>query len=135
VTKYRAGQRVRIEWPTGAVLEGPITYIGGTQPENGCVLSIGNAVSVDVPGVDDRVVTVLSEPRPDEPQGLGAVVEARFITASFEDEDRKRYVRRPLNIGDAGYAIDQFWVSEDGRTYSSWRHLRGPVVLSEGWTP
>jgi len=76
MSEYKVGQRVRIEWPDGSAVEG-VVQVQRTGP----AISVGAAqfptwYDLEWVGGDGRTVTILSEPRPDEPTGLGAVVRA-----------------------------------------------------------
>ena len=137
MTEYRAGQRVRIEWPDGSAVEGIVKV--------GCGFAGGDPTPcLDVPRSTMRIflsysgtktmdggnVTVLSEPRPEEPTGLGAVVEALFHSPEMLGEARQVWVRRVIR-DDAH--LPQQWVSEDGHMYAPWNYLEDPVVLREGW--
>lgn len=113
MTEYRAGQRVRIE-VEGVVLE---------AMESGAL-----RVTVDVDGeswylrapAHGVTVTVLSEPRPEEPTGLGAVVEARVGVWGL-----RRWLRN----------FSGLWVTDHPIMPVPWSDLIDPVVLSEGWKP
>jgi hypothetical protein len=123
VTKYREGQRVRIEWPNGSAVEGVVEFryddpsiaIGEVAPTWWVVDTETREV------VDNRVVTILPAR---EPLGLGAVVEA-----SWRDRPRELFIRarresyqwRP----EKEYATTNLYVP--------WSDLIDPVVLSEGW--
>jgi hypothetical protein len=100
VTEYRAGQRVRIEWLDG---------IGTTAIEGPLVVGDMAALRVEY-GPDGRdwfyvgsswwesaaTVTILSEPRPEEPTGLGAVVEAEWANGGGVSPPTKdHWVRLP----------------------------------------
>lgn len=107
---YKPGQRVRIEWPDGTTVEGVLTSN----------VQVGRTAFMPYEvGHDGRNVTILSEPRPDEPTGLGAVVRA-----SVERRVPEPWVREPWGG----------WVSEDG-SRRPWSALIDPVVLHEGWVP
>jgi hypothetical protein len=127
MSTYRAGQRVRIEWPNGDALEGTLAE----RPFDGLQATLTGPTTriwmpIDV--VDGRTITILAEPRPEEPTGLGSVVEA----ACVHDEDfRRTWVR-----------LDEVWVSagwvgpppaKDGA--DDWDSLIDPVVLHAGWEP
>lgn len=118
---YRAGQRVRIE------LDGEVLEVF-----DGFALK----VRADVDGCSwyfkaparGTTVTVLSDPRPDEPPGLGAVVEAGTSTGG----DRRQWVRIPDTID--AFDARRTWIAS-GMNPREWADLIDPVVLSEGWTP
>ncbi len=66
MTEYRVGQRVRVE----DVQEGIVTGV-----DDGVIYVSGNARMTDGSPYDmTRTITILSEPKPDEPKLLGAVV-------------------------------------------------------------
>ena len=117
MTTYRAGQRVRIEWPSdGSAVEGVL--------DSNLKLAIsklgGYWIYVTSARAAEGTVTVLSEPRPDEPTGLGAVVEA-----SIADWGTRRWIR----------TFDGNWATDAPICTVRWSDLIDPVVLSEGWTP
>jgi hypothetical protein len=74
--------------------------------------------------IEGATVTVLSEPRPEEPTGLGAVVEA---DSESVPTPRRVWTRIPRETG------DNLW--HDGAYLVKWSDLIDPVVLHEGWTP
>lgn len=121
MSKYRAGQRVRIEWKNGSVVEGVLE-----RDRDGATLSVivpraGAERTMWQPDFEDgRVVTILSEPRPEEPTGLGAVVEAY----EYPGSPLRRWVRTEYE--------NSPWVFP-GHS-SKWANLIDPVVLSQGWT-
>ena len=118
MTEYKVGQRVRVE------VEGIVSWAKSHHPDvqvkpiNG-----GDPLLFEMDGSAE--ITVLSEPRPDEPKGLGAVVEA----GSPYDGQRYPYVRTPGRVGG-----DDRWYRATGMC-SMWESLIDPVVLREGWTP
>jgi hypothetical protein len=116
VNQYRAGQRVRIEWPNGVLVEGPLTPAACGV---GYILRVHDYAYVPDYMGDGRTVTILSEPRPEEPTGLGAVVVASTAT----NEVRRKWV---LN--------DAWWWHSSGQEPHRWMGLIQPVVQSEGWT-
>ena len=124
MTTYRVGQRVRIEWPDGTAVEGYLQ-------KDACVVKYANRHYSDIVVAerDGATITVLSEPRPEEPTGLGAVVEADDNRP--EKEGRTRWVRF------RGYGLMALpeWCTEDGCRSDYWPDLIDPVVLFEGWTP
>jgi hypothetical protein len=81
-------------------------------------------VSTLDPG-DNRTVIILSEPRPEEPTGLGAVVEA--------DSESVPTPRRVWTRITRWWTGDNLW--HDGAYLVKWSDLIDPVVLHEGWTP
>lgn len=123
MTEYRAGQKVRIEGQSWAI-EG-ILFTGPRE-----------RLFVDMPGDDYEwpidewdagraTVTVLSEPRPEEPTGLGAVVEAAASGVEGSPPDvRATWLR----------VHGDYWERDNG-VGVAWRFLVDPVILSEGWTP
>ena len=122
MSKYRAGQRVRIEWPDGHVLEGLVQLVNGHP-------FVRAPLGLDKYWLDRDheapTVTTLSEPRPDEPTGLGAVVEASALPIlGGEPVSRRRWV---LSEGWTWHAVRM--------EPRKWTDLIDPVVLSEGWTP
>jgi len=130
VSGYRVGQRVRIEWPEGSAVEGSLTACGCCDGCDEPILVIAHVGKADHhfwadPTIDDdgRTVTVLAEPRPDEPTGLGAVVEA-----SSRNADRRRWVRLE-DERDPWY-----WADSLGWECVSWNRLVDPVILSQGWS-
>ena len=69
-------------------------------------------------------IEVLAEPRPDEPTGLGAVVEASSVR---HPDNRRKYVHTRTWDG-------LCWSSEKGTV--PWSDLLDPItVLSPGWEP
>ena len=129
MSEYKAGQRVRIEWPNGSAVEGVLTTPRYGGSPSVAVPRAGGETTLWQPGAqvaDNRVVTILSEPRPDEPTGLGAVVEASWRDRGrelFVRARRDRYQWRP----EKEYSTTNLYVP--------WDDLIDPVVLSEGWTP
>lgn len=125
MNRYREGQKVRIDYAKGGAIEGEVQIRSGVYyliTDGSIYSALGNAEATS-----ERIITILSEPRPDEPQGLGAVVEA----GSPLDGKRYHYVKSPRRSGAwwrAGGAND------DGFN-SPWDSLIDPVVLSEGWKP
>ena len=118
MTTYRAGQRVRIEGRSWAI-EG-ILFTGPQE-----------RLFVDQPGDDygwpidewtrwraNVTVAVLSEPRPDEPTGLGAVVEASL--SGFGG--RSLWLR----------TFDGHWACDQWITPVEWYELVDPVIKSDG---
>lgn len=120
MTKYREGQRVRIEWPNGSAVEGTVEIRYGDLQ-----IAIGEITPtwwmVDFTGSDNRVVTILPTM---EPIGLGAVVEA-----SWRDRPRELFIRARRDSyqwrPEKEYATTNLYVP--------WSDLIDPVVLSEGW--
>ena len=128
MTAYRVGQRVRVTWPNGTAVEGTLApkFDAGlavlVPAQNGTEwpVWIGDSNGADLIAEDYAEVTILSEPRPEEPTGLGAVVEASI----------GRLVRtESCRVGD-----DRVWVDSNADAYL-WIELVDPVVLHEGWTP
>ena len=78
---------------------------------------------------DGRTVTVLAEPRPDEPQRIAAVVRADHEARSGLTRHTAEIVRfkRERKIH-AWWCVDCFAVC-------GWDDLIDPVILSPGWTP
>ena len=77
----------------------------------------------------DITLEILLEPRPDEPTGLGAVVEA----ASTERPDvREKWVRARCERHQ--WRPEKGYASLNLDLYVPWEDLIDPVVLSEGWT-
>jgi hypothetical protein len=117
MSKYREGQTVRIVWPNGTLIEGVLNgFVTVTIPPTGFHVYVEDGTYTR----DGRVITILSEPRPDEPTGLGAVVKA------YE------YPGSPLRT----WVLtdwDRPWTCK-GRS-SHWSNLIDPVVMDEGWTP
>lgn len=114
----KAGDRIRIE----------------TEPFEGVVTSVTTDLMImrDDKGFNryfdstrPEIINLLAEPRPDEPTGLGAVVEATFDSGTYRRERRDRWVRRPT-------AGDHVWILEDGAYAAPWEYLDDPKVLSEG---
>ena len=131
MTEYRKGQRVRVEWPNGSAVEGPVVM----EPAGGPWVTYGArgrmaCIEPSALKAAGATVTVLAEPRPEEPTGLGAVVEAGGI--------------KHLNGGGFWIALHEIWIAlhEDARepqgawiTRRGWADLIDPVVLHEGWQP
>lgn len=122
--RYREGQKVRIDYTAGGAIEGTV------QRQSGLYFLVVNGETASTLGMaestDGRTITVLSEPRPDEPTGLGAVVQ----------DGRWKYVRVYSREVLAPYV----WRVEDpeaamGKSFYRWGDLNSPMVLSEGWTP
>ena len=119
MTEYRAGQRVRIEWPNGDAVEGILTP-RTTGAGYRLTARGGGEFWPEDTRVDDRTVTILAGPRPEEPMRLGAVATASNVSG--------RLVRiEPVAAGDA-----YVWVDRDACCHS-WESLRDPVVLHYGW--
>lgn len=111
MTTYRVGQRVRIEWPDGSAVEGYLQ-------KDACVVRYADRHYCDsvVAERDGATITVLSEPRPEEPTGLGAVV--------MVGERGRLRVR----------VQEGKWRDSSLNLYG-WEQNPDPVVvLSEGWT-
>jgi hypothetical protein len=125
VSGYREGQRIRAEWPDGGAVEGVVEW----RPANDLVIPVGDiVVGLGALLAKGCTVTVLSEPRPEEPTGLGAVVKA---TCDGYDGE---WVRQSGGAdGSAGRARGWFWCG--GGHHRGWAELIDPVVLHEGWTP
>ena len=116
-TPYRAGQRVRVEWPDGSAAEGVVEWSNA----NGWAMPLGDIyVGLDALAAKPTRITVLAESRPAEPVGLGAVV---------HDGAGVLHVR----IWDAPYP----WVPVGPPIApSKWEQLPLPITIrSEGWTP
>ena len=130
MTTYRAGQRVRIEWPEpddGFVMEGRLV-LRSMKPgvaDESLALDAPDAYYwlSTVPG--NCTVTILSEPRPDEPTGLGAVVRAEC----------DGYLGLWVRQRGAEVARNHGWFWCSGDHHRAWDELINPVVMSEGWTP
>lgn len=116
--KFRAGQRVRV------TAEGTLVEDGYRQ--GGLDLDIGNGSINGFSGVssllrylDGFTIEVLAEPRPAEPQGLGAVV---------QDGNGALWVRVLQ-----GADVTVPWRSHD-HYYVTWSEIPDPItVLSDGW--
>ena len=122
MTTYRAGQRVRIE------IEGMLrTTEDIGSPPGGLVFQADDGwptpfrfVDGDFAGIArNGIITVLSEPRPEEPTGLGAVVEA-----AIGDWEPRRWLR----------TFTGHWATNAPIVDVPWADLLDPVVLSQGWT-
>lgn len=113
MSEYKSGQRIRIQ------VEGLIRAVTGpwidVQPDSG-----GEPWRFK-PDAGSQI-TVLSEPGPIEPTGLGAVVEAG-LSHKWGMPDRYKFVRH-------GYGRDQ-WCRVGG-LYHCWEELTDPVILSDG---
>jgi hypothetical protein len=115
---------VRIEFPNGTAVEGYVM-------RDLCYVEFGFGRALDMIGAEmdpepiRPVITVLAEPRPEEPTGLGAVVEA-----AYADHPRQKWVN---NRGDADGPRNR-WTSIPYWGFLDWDCLVDPVVLSEGWT-
>jgi hypothetical protein len=125
VTTYRAGQRVRVEID-GEVLEVFDGYALKVRADVD-----GDAWYFKAPALG-CTVTILSEPRPGEPQGLGAVVQA-----SLADKGKSWLFVRVYSDDDSG---DYKWKVVDpsavlGRSFFKWDRFIDPVIKAEGWTP
>lgn len=140
MAEYHAGQRVRIEWPDGSAVEGtlvaPRDY---SDPSLGPVVYVPSMSGYTAPeiGGDGRTVTVLSEPpRPEEPTGPWAVVEAaapwRTARAAFVREPGGLWVH--FLIPNERFRPPK-WQRDKVTEWANWSDLIDPVVLSEGWTP
>lgn len=133
MTTYRVGQRVRIEWPDGSAVEGVLRPQRYSDTLSVVVPRAGGGETMWQPGAqmnDGRTVTILSEPRPEEPTGLGSVVEARvrvgvlpflFVRVSPESGEYVWRVVDPRSVL--------------GNSFYMWSTLIDPVVKSEGWKP
>lgn len=123
--KYRVGQRVRIEWPDGTLVEGLLS----SSPSGKPILYTPVWSQCFDPSIsgDGRTVTILSEPRPEEPKGLGAVVRAR---ARIGADPPGRVWIRIAKGGERSVC----WRSPDflGPVWATWDNMIDPVVLSEG---
>jgi hypothetical protein len=118
MSEYRVGQKVFIEWPDGSSVTGTVGELGGRLFVN----FSGNAkrnVDLEWAKEEGATVTILAEPRPDEPTGLGAVVE----TYGALTDEREKWV-----LMDKGR-----WRGQRSGFYRDWVGLIDPVVLSEGW--
>lgn len=121
--EYQAGQRVRIEFPASDALPGKVTVEGVLEIEGATgkpVLYVPGTGGYIMPELDgqDRIVTVLAEPRPEEPRNLGAVV-----IAGFEEQCERRVF---VHVGAATwYGV--------GIGLVSWPLLTDPVIEHEGW--
>lgn len=123
MTAYRAGQRVRAEWPDGSAVEGVCEW----RPGNDLVIPVGDiVVGLGALLAKDCTITILAGPRPEEPTGLGAVVEA-----AYADHPRQKWIS---NRGDADGPRNR-WTSIPYWGFLDWDCLIDPVVLHEGWTP
>jgi hypothetical protein len=121
MSKFREGQTVRITWPNGTIIEGVLNrslYVD--CPPSGYAFYVEEGAYTR----DGRTVVVLSEPRPDEPTGWGAIVEA--ASKSFPNK-RRVYLRDNMSY------TKIYWRSTLGTT--PWSELVDPVVLCSGWTP
>jgi hypothetical protein len=122
---YREGQRVRIEWPGGSVVEGVLQSQRSTDLLSVVVPRAGGETTLwqpDASVADGRTVTILSEPEVPEPTMMGAVVEA----LSPLTDKRSLYVRR----GDGTW-----WRADAGSTRgwtTPWETMIDRVVLHEG---
>lgn len=67
------------------------------------------------------VLKQLTPPRPEEPKGFGAIVEAEVTYFGHKESVRKRFVR----IGD-------LWFDEFNNQSHKWSDLKNPVIISEG---
>lgn len=109
VNDYVAGQRIKVE------VEGKIGRVASGYIE--LVPDMGDTWGISLDG--SATITVLAEPRPDEPKGLGAVVEAACVHV----EDRQMWIRDQ----------NENWRSQHGSP-DDWDSLIDPVVKSHGWT-
>lgn len=139
--RFKAGQKVRAEWHNGSgAIEGMLvedsTYAGGLVlrmhpwrsggSQHICPMSIAGLLELGT-------VTVLAEPRPEEPTGLGAVVRARFGD-SFDEGLRER-MGRTVWVRRVGQKKSQpAWVTHDGNYYSEWDRLTDIEILQQGWS-
>lgn len=122
MSKYKVGQRVRVEYANGTVLEGVLApgRSGGRFS-----ISVGWTNPVPVPIASEAsAITILAEPRPEEPKGLGAVVEAG-INHNYGPTDpyREIWVRTKYD-----------WVQCNGTLRANWVDLADPIVKHEGWS-
>lgn len=133
MTTYRAGQRVRIEWPDDdAAMEGRLiarSFTGLVREQLSLAMPDAYYALENLPG--DCTVTVMSEPRPDEPTGLGAVVEAS--AADVAVGARLTWVRARTERNEWRPSTEVY--CDNSGFYRAWASLIDPVVLSEGWTP
>ena len=113
MTEYKVGQRVRIEWPDGTLVEGVLNSN----------MQVGRTTFMPYEaGCDGRTVTILAEPRPEEPQGLGAVVEA-----AYQDHGRQQWV----SVRGKGEEKSR-WVSIPYWGFIGWDNLSDPVIEAYG---
>jgi hypothetical protein len=125
VSGYRAGQRVRVEHTGTLSATADGLWICWDD------LGAPGPMLVDSDGkrarwIEGATVTVIAEPRPEEPTGLGAVVEA-----GYKDHARQKWVS---NRGDSDGPRNR-WTSIPYWGFLDWDCLIDPVVLAEGWTP
>lgn len=119
MTEYRAGQRVRIEWPDGAAIEDVLVARGREWPRY-WTRRWHHAVDDH----DGRTVTILAEPRPEEPTKPGAVVLATVHNERCvcnRDADGLWWPQRHARLGE--------WRNPP------WEQMCDPEVIYEGWTP
>jgi hypothetical protein len=122
MNKYREGQLVEITWPNGTSIKGVLSkHLAVQCPPTGYSFYVKD----DDYTRDGRTIVILSEPRPEEPNGLGAVVEAASRTYPRE---RRIYLRDNMSFN-----RKTVWRSKMGTT--SWDDLHDPVVLCSGWSP
>lgn len=131
----RVGQRVRVT----RVVEGVVGEV--LQHAFGVTTDAGRSWwFTDRPAIaGDLTVEVLAEPRPPEPTGLGAVVEARLARDRLPR--RHRFLAVPSPNGTTKWALVVAGHSPTGECVTrsepanpcTWDELADPVVLSEGW--
>ena len=123
MSEYKVGQRVRIEWPDGALIEGVLKDDVSTLSPSLVIPRGGMQVTAwqpDYDSGDGRVVTILSEP---EPTGLGAVVRATVNGHRIvcnRDHNGVWWPHRDMGLGE--------W-----RT-PPWSAMGDPEILFEGWS-
>lgn len=117
--EFKVGQRVRVDG-SGRAIEGMII----SEPPPVRTLWVDVESHVFPMGRMQKVgtITILSQPRPEEPKGLGAVVEAHVA----KNPDRRQFIRI---VGDVN-----LWQAPSGWLFD-WDELIDPVVLSEGYLP
>ena len=127
MSEYKVGQRVRIEWPDGTLIEGVLREAEASLspslviPRGGSQVLMWQAdFGIEGTSRDGRVVTILSEP---EPTGLGAVVRATVNGHRIvcnRDHNGVWWPHRDMGLGE--------W-----RT-PPWSAMGDPEILFEGWS-
>lgn len=120
---YKVGQRVHVVCDDGTEMIGFVNSVTRAGAHIS-VLSLGRTLWVSTTA-SGHTITILSEPRPDEPQGLGAVVEAEY-----KDYGRQEWV----SVRGKGESRNR-WVCIPYWGFIDWDMLTDPVVLSEGMLP
>ena len=106
----RPGQLVRVT----QVTEGTVD-----QSPRGLFVRYADDIGLDyLTNLQDATIEILAQPRPDEPQGLGAVARdgSGRVWASVKDDTRTP------------------WYCPETGDWRGWDDLTDPVVLSEGWS-